>query len=183
MAAVLNRYYNFSQKYSLVYLDWYVGEVFTAVIVTNIPLMWPLFRRLFTLDSWGECTGSGHTDTSTGGVQTPSIKRPPLALVASSQMYSSTPRLGRVSNSPTLDDSPGIRGARRGTQTSRAGLENINIDEELGEVSELVYLENSRHSGESLYMLEEGALETASADISSNCINERTANLQRVRTS
>lgn len=62
-------------------------------------------------------------------------------------------------------------------------MENINIDEELGEVSELVYLENSRHSDQSLYMLEERAFKTASADISSNCINERTTNLQRVRTS
>ena len=53
LTAILNRYYNFCQPFgSLVYLNWYVAEAATAVYVANIPLCWPLLRRLFNLSSF-----------------------------------------------------------------------------------------------------------------------------------
>ncbi|KAH8587012.1 hypothetical protein B0O99DRAFT_465523, partial [Bisporella sp. PMI_857] len=52
LAAVLNRYFNFTENYSLIFLNWYVGEVSTAVFVANIPLCWPLIRQVFSLDDW-----------------------------------------------------------------------------------------------------------------------------------
>lgn len=53
ITAVLNRYYNFTQPFgSLVYLNWYVGEAATSVYVANIPLCWPLLRRMFNLSSF-----------------------------------------------------------------------------------------------------------------------------------
>ena len=52
LAAVLNRYFNFTAAYSPIFLNWYVGEVSTAVYVANIPLCWPLFRAVFHLDDW-----------------------------------------------------------------------------------------------------------------------------------
>ncbi|RFU30236.1 hypothetical protein B7463_g6079, partial [Scytalidium lignicola] len=53
LAAILNRYYNFHNNYSLIFLNWYVGEVATAVFVANIPLCWPLLRRVFALGTFG----------------------------------------------------------------------------------------------------------------------------------
>ncbi|KAH8803245.1 hypothetical protein F5884DRAFT_682416 [Xylogone sp. PMI_703] len=52
LAAILNRYYNFHNNYSLIFLNWYVGEVATAVFVGNIPLCWPLLRRIFALGTF-----------------------------------------------------------------------------------------------------------------------------------
>jgi hypothetical protein len=53
LAAVLNRYYNFSIPFSPIFLNWYVGELSTAVFVANIPLCWPLLRRVFRLGTFG----------------------------------------------------------------------------------------------------------------------------------
>jgi hypothetical protein len=52
LAAVLNRYFNLTAAYSPIFLNWYVGEVSTAVFVANIPLCWPLIRYVFSLDEW-----------------------------------------------------------------------------------------------------------------------------------
>lgn len=52
LAAALNRYFNFTISYSPIFLNWYVGEVSTAVYVANIPLCWPLVRKIFHLDDW-----------------------------------------------------------------------------------------------------------------------------------
>lgn len=54
LAAVLNRYYNFSIPYSLNFLNWYVGELSTAVFVANIPLCWPLLRRVFSVGTFAD---------------------------------------------------------------------------------------------------------------------------------
>jgi hypothetical protein len=54
LAAVLNRYYNFSIPYSPIFLNWYVGELSTAVFVANIPLCWPLLRRIFRVGTFAD---------------------------------------------------------------------------------------------------------------------------------
>ncbi|KAL9629069.1 MAG: hypothetical protein Q9164_007033, partial [Protoblastenia rupestris] len=57
LAAILNRYYNFTAGYgSLVYLNWYAGEATTAVMVANIPHCWPLLSRIFRLGSFKSTT-------------------------------------------------------------------------------------------------------------------------------
>ena len=76
MAAVLNKYYNFSQKYSLIFLNWYVGEVSTAVFVANVPLCWPLVRKVFRLDSWGSTPASARRT----GMQSPPVQRTTFVL-------------------------------------------------------------------------------------------------------
>jgi hypothetical protein len=60
--AVLNRYYNFNNPDDLGYVYFYVAEVATAVFVGNIPLCWPLFRRIVRGSSWSRDTSSGKTD-------------------------------------------------------------------------------------------------------------------------
>ncbi|QUC21614.1 uncharacterized protein UV8b_05857 [Ustilaginoidea virens] len=46
LAAILNRYYNFSNPDSYVFLCWYVAEVGIAILVGNMPLCWPLLRMV-----------------------------------------------------------------------------------------------------------------------------------------
>ena len=52
LVAILNRYYNFSQPDTLVFLSWYNGEATTAVLIANIPFCWTLLRKIFRLDAW-----------------------------------------------------------------------------------------------------------------------------------
>lgn len=63
LAAVLNRYYNFTLPYNPVFLNWYVGELSTAVFVANIPLCWPLLRRVFKVGTFND-KRSGATNPS-----------------------------------------------------------------------------------------------------------------------
>ena len=64
LTAILNRYYNFSSPYgSLNYLYWYIAESSTSVYVANIPLCWPVLRRIFALEAFsasGRTKGSAH---------------------------------------------------------------------------------------------------------------------------
>jgi len=57
--AILNRYYNFSNPNDLGYVYFYVAEVATAVYVGNIPLCWPLVRRVFQGSSWARSSADG----------------------------------------------------------------------------------------------------------------------------
>ncbi|CAF9919716.1 hypothetical protein IMSHALPRED_004708 [Imshaugia aleurites] len=58
LCAILNRYYNFTTGYgSLIYLNWYAGETSTAVIVANVPHLWPLISRVFRLGAFKSASG------------------------------------------------------------------------------------------------------------------------------
>ena len=60
LCAVLNRITNFTAPYgSLVYLNWYIGETSTAVIVANVPHLWPLISRIFGLGSFKPTNNNG----------------------------------------------------------------------------------------------------------------------------
>ncbi|EFX04441.1 hypothetical protein CMQ_1369 [Grosmannia clavigera kw1407] len=52
LVAILNRYYNFTETNSYVFLIWYNGEASTAIMVANIPFSWTLLRKIFSLDAW-----------------------------------------------------------------------------------------------------------------------------------
>ena len=58
LLVIMNRVFNFVTPHSLVFLVWYNGEASTAVIIANIPLCWPLVRRIFGVDSWGGSSSS-----------------------------------------------------------------------------------------------------------------------------
>lgn len=72
LAAILNRYFNFTVAYSPIFLNWYVGEVSTAVFVANIPLCWPLIRRLFAVGAFGGSKRSRSNDQSGSHLQSSS---------------------------------------------------------------------------------------------------------------
>ncbi|KAG4415493.1 hypothetical protein IFR04_011365 [Cadophora malorum] len=57
LCAVLNRITNFLAPFgSLSYLNWYAGETATAMIVANVPYLWPLIARTFKLGSFSQST-------------------------------------------------------------------------------------------------------------------------------
>ncbi|RAH69217.1 uncharacterized protein BO66DRAFT_429332 [Aspergillus aculeatinus CBS 121060] len=49
LCSILSKYYSISQPYGDEWVDWYVREAATAVIVANLPQTWTLFRRMFNL--------------------------------------------------------------------------------------------------------------------------------------
>ncbi|PWW79022.1 hypothetical protein C7212DRAFT_275374 [Tuber magnatum] len=53
-AAILNKYYNFSNPFTTIYMLWYIREASTAVYVSNLPMLWPLFRRVFNIGTFQE---------------------------------------------------------------------------------------------------------------------------------
>jgi hypothetical protein len=52
LCSILSKYYSISQPYGIKWLEWYVREAATAVIVSNIPQTWTLARRLFNWKSF-----------------------------------------------------------------------------------------------------------------------------------
>ncbi|KAI5777622.1 hypothetical protein EDC01DRAFT_782366 [Geopyxis carbonaria] len=54
LAAVLNKYFNFSNPLTTVYMLWYIRESSTAIYIANIPLLWPLVRRTFKAGRFAE---------------------------------------------------------------------------------------------------------------------------------
>ncbi|ESZ91245.1 UbiD family decarboxylase [Sclerotinia borealis F-4128] len=53
LCATLNRITNFvAPMGSLTYLNWYAGEISTAMIVANVPHLWPLIARIARLGAW-----------------------------------------------------------------------------------------------------------------------------------
>jgi hypothetical protein len=66
LAAVLNRYYTFSQPFSPIFLNWYVGEAAAMVYVSNILLCWPLIRRVFNVGAFAKSSGGGNGTNMSG---------------------------------------------------------------------------------------------------------------------
>ncbi|KAF5243310.1 hypothetical protein FAUST_2878 [Fusarium austroamericanum] len=62
LAAVLNRYYNFSNPNSYVFLYWYVAESGVALWVGNLPLCWPVLR--LALGSKGDSSNPSYPNPS-----------------------------------------------------------------------------------------------------------------------
>lgn len=58
LCAALNRIYSFVSPYgSTIYLNWYAGETSTAVIVANLPHLWPLISRVFHVGTFKPSSG------------------------------------------------------------------------------------------------------------------------------
>ncbi|KAG5924051.1 hypothetical protein E4U53_003470 [Claviceps sorghi] len=67
LAAILNRYYNFSNPNSYVFLYWYVGEVGIAMVVGNLPLCWPVLRLICGISDKTETPAYNGQTISGGG--------------------------------------------------------------------------------------------------------------------
>jgi hypothetical protein len=60
LAAVLNKYYSFSQPFGSLWTFWYVRESSTALLVANLPFTWTLLRRIFNLRAFDSSGTSSH---------------------------------------------------------------------------------------------------------------------------
>ncbi|KAB5515472.1 hypothetical protein GE09DRAFT_1159726 [Coniochaeta sp. 2T2.1] len=122
--AILNRYYNFSNPNSVAYVYFYVAEVATAVFVGNVPLCWPLFRRIVQGSAWSRDQSAGISDpnqprTKTGrvtGSNRFSKKRPS----GNSSIWSIT----RTGNTQwdKMDDVEGIDGSKEHVYRNELGV-------------------------------------------------------------
>ncbi|OGM49915.1 ubiD family decarboxylase [Aspergillus bombycis] len=52
LCSVLSKYYSIWNPYGDRWVDWYVREAATAIVVANIPQTWTLFRRMFNWKSF-----------------------------------------------------------------------------------------------------------------------------------
>ncbi|KAL3458392.1 hypothetical protein BJX64DRAFT_301926 [Aspergillus heterothallicus] len=66
LCSILSKYYSISQPYGMKWIDWYVREAATAVIVANIPQTWTLFRRLFNASAFLHASSYNARSTSGG---------------------------------------------------------------------------------------------------------------------
>ncbi|APA07083.1 hypothetical protein sscle_02g018530 [Sclerotinia sclerotiorum 1980 UF-70] len=51
-SAAANKYYSFANPFGIMWTYWYIREASTVMIITNMPMCWPLARKLFGLRSW-----------------------------------------------------------------------------------------------------------------------------------
>jgi hypothetical protein len=59
MCALLNKYYSFAHPFSPMWEFWYIREASTAILVANMPICWPLLRRVFNLKAFnGNSSGA-----------------------------------------------------------------------------------------------------------------------------
>ncbi|KAK0710832.1 hypothetical protein B0H67DRAFT_554900 [Lasiosphaeris hirsuta] len=100
IAAVLNRYYNFSNPNDMGYTYWYVGEVAISIYVGNVPLCWPLIRRVFHTDTWSDTK-----DLKIPGVgKTPPLPRKPPRKGLYSSLWLTTIRQTQWDKMDDTDD-------------------------------------------------------------------------------
>ncbi|KAF2832590.1 hypothetical protein CC86DRAFT_366340 [Ophiobolus disseminans] len=52
IASVMNSYYSFKHPYKQTWVDWYVRETSTAILVANLPFTWTILREIFDLDTF-----------------------------------------------------------------------------------------------------------------------------------
>ncbi|KAF2831326.1 hypothetical protein CC86DRAFT_390949 [Ophiobolus disseminans] len=52
VAAVLNKYYSFTNPFGTQWTIWYLRESYTAILCANLPLIYPLIQKVFRLQNW-----------------------------------------------------------------------------------------------------------------------------------
>jgi hypothetical protein len=71
MCAVINKYYSFAHPFSPMWEFWYIREASTATLVANMPMCWPLLRRVFNLKAFsGNSSGGLHSRSKSGPFST-----------------------------------------------------------------------------------------------------------------
>lgn len=109
LAAVLNKYYNFSNPTTTIYMLWYIREASTAIYVANVPMLWPLLRRFLKVGSFGgsssgpngyakESVGSSGTELSRVRKQGDGKRVVELGTEACSSPHSSQERINKGSS-------------------------------------------------------------------------------------
>ncbi|CAM1509018.1 Fc.00g027570.m01.CDS01 [Cosmosporella sp. VM-42] len=118
LAAVLNRYYNFTNPNSYVFLYWYVAEVGVAMYVGNLPLCWPVIR--LAIGSKGDSSNPSYPNPSY-----PNPSHPNSTNRFKSQ--SRHPLTSKASIWAKLDDEDGLRTVSAPDSGSQIELVDQNI--------------------------------------------------------
>lgn len=58
LSSILNKYYSFTSPFGSMWTYWYTRESSTAILVANLPFLWPLVRRVFKVRSLDATTRS-----------------------------------------------------------------------------------------------------------------------------
>ncbi|KAL4972925.1 hypothetical protein BDW66DRAFT_113418 [Aspergillus desertorum] len=66
LCSILSKYYSISSPYGMKWIDWYLREAATAVIVANIPQTWTLFRRLFNFKAFLQHSSCNRSRSKSG---------------------------------------------------------------------------------------------------------------------
>lgn len=105
VCCILSKYYSITNPYGGKWIDWYIREAGTAVIVANIPHCWPLVRRLLNVR---EFFSNNHYSSYVHRTQ-PSNSRPKSSMAMSymrSNMSSMSRSMLRRSSSERTVDRP-----------------------------------------------------------------------------
>lgn len=52
VSAIVNKYFSFRHPFAPNWTIWYLRESFTAILCANLPMTWPILRRLFGFSAW-----------------------------------------------------------------------------------------------------------------------------------
>ncbi|KAF1999815.1 hypothetical protein P154DRAFT_523118 [Amniculicola lignicola CBS 123094] len=66
LAAIMSKYYSLGKPYGQEWIFWYIREVSTAIITTNLPLTWTLLQRIFGMGSFLSRHGRSSERSGTG---------------------------------------------------------------------------------------------------------------------
>ena len=69
LAAILNKYYNFTMPNTTVYMVWHIREASVSIYVANIMCWWPLLRKMFGWKRFWQRSSGGTYDEMNGTVQ------------------------------------------------------------------------------------------------------------------
>ncbi|KAF2141295.1 uncharacterized protein K452DRAFT_351434 [Aplosporella prunicola CBS 121167] len=73
LAAILNKYYSFTNPFGRAWTFWYVRESSTSLLVANLPYTWNLLRRIFHLRAFNGRSSSGTGTRTNRARHAPSI--------------------------------------------------------------------------------------------------------------
>ncbi|KYK58774.1 UbiD family decarboxylase [Drechmeria coniospora] len=104
LAAILNRYCNFSSPNSYVFLFWYVAEVGVAMMVGNLPLCWPIVRLM--MGSREATQTPSYQIETIGGEGRKNRRAKPLAAARASIMSIEWGKLDDQECGPTAREAP-----------------------------------------------------------------------------
>jgi hypothetical protein len=116
LAAVLNKYYNFTMPNTTVYMLWDIRETSTSIYVANVMCWWPLLRKIFGLSTF---VRSATRSKSSQGLKESSPTPTPDS--AGNMVKLNEMRNGRLS-SPNWDEEAHLYHSDLASETQQKGI-------------------------------------------------------------
>jgi hypothetical protein len=100
LAAVLNKYYNFTGANTTVYMVWDIRETSTSIYVANIMCWWPLLRKMFGWSSF--IRNSRYSKSSFGFNPIPEPQETTVGIRLEEPVHARESKLDRADRDPDL---------------------------------------------------------------------------------